>query len=60
MLREFRADIAQPLPVIAKHRSLVYRRYMTSVDFLENGGHAFGSNLSEQEKKALIAFLATL
>lgn len=60
MLRQFRTNISAPLPVIARHQALVYRRYMTSVDFLENGGHDFGSNLTDQQKKALIAFLATL
>jgi len=27
---------------------------------VENGGHTFGKDLSDREKQALIAFLATL
>ena len=46
--------------VIDKHQALVKKHYMTSTDFWENSGHPFGTGLSDQEKKALIAFVATL
>ena len=39
---------------------LIRKHYMTSTDFWENSGHPFGTGLSDREKKALIAFVATL
>ena len=34
--------------------------YSNVLDRMENGGHAFGASLSDDDKRALIAFLATL
>ncbi|MEA2875981.1 MAG: hypothetical protein QOF14_1177, partial [Hyphomicrobiales bacterium] len=34
--------------------------YSNLLGRVENSGHTFGQDLSENEKKALIAFLATL
>jgi hypothetical protein len=36
------------------------RRYSNDAEVIENGGHRFGEGLSEQAKKDLTAFLATL
>jgi hypothetical protein len=60
MLDEFVANLGTPLNVIEKHRALIRKYYMTSTDFWENAGHPFGTGLSDREKKALIAFVATL
>jgi hypothetical protein len=38
----------------------VKKFYMTNTDCVENEGHPFGTGLSDREKKALIAFVATL
>jgi len=60
MLAEFVANLGQPMNVIDKHQALIKKHYMTSTDFWENNGHPFGTGLSDPEKKALIAFVATL
>ena len=60
MLREFAGNIGTPLNVVQKHERLMKKFYVTSTDFVENEGHPFGSGLSDREKKALIAFVATL
>lgn len=59
MLGEFLTNINQPLDVIKKHEALIKKHYMTNTDFVDNGGHAFGTDLSDREKKALTAYLAT-
>jgi hypothetical protein len=38
----------------------LWRVYSSCTDEIENEGHRFGEDLSEADKKALIAFLATL
>jgi len=38
----------------------VQRHYATCLDVVENGGHRFGEDLTEADKKAVTAFLATL
>ncbi len=60
MLGEFVANLGRPMNVIDKHQALVKKHYMTSTDFWENSGHPFGTGLSDQDKKALTAFVATL
>ena len=60
MLGEFVTSLGTPLNVIEKHGRLIRKHYMTSTDFWENSGHPFGTGLSDREKKALIAFVATL
>lgn len=60
MLNEFVTQLGTPMNVIDKHQSLIKKYYMTSTDFVENSGHPFGSGLSERERRALIAFVATL
>ena len=41
-------------------RDFVQQHYATCLDVVENGGHRFGEDLSEADKKAVTAFLATL
>jgi hypothetical protein len=38
----------------------IQRFYSNILDHTDNGGHRFGERLSDAEKRALIAFLATL
>ena len=41
-------------------RELLRRHYSNCTDEIENAGHRFGEDLSDTDKKALTAFLATL
>ena len=50
----FIIDISQP------QREFIQAFYSNILGRVENAGHRFGENLSEAEKNALIAFLATL
>ena len=49
-------DITQP----KEQADFIQSFYSNVLGRVENSGHRFGENLSENEKKALIAFLATL
>ncbi len=60
MVDEFVANLGTPMKVLDKHDRLITKYYMTSTDFWENAGHPFGTGLSDKEKKALTAFVATL
>ena len=42
------------------HLPFIQQMYSNSTADVENGGHTFGQGLSPADKKALIAFLATL
>ena len=50
----FTIDISQP------QREFIQAYYSNVLGRVENAGHRFGENLSNAEKRALIAFLATL
>ena len=50
----FTIDITQP------QREFIQAYYSNVLGRVENGGHRFGEDLSDAEKQALIAFLATL
>jgi hypothetical protein len=50
----------QMLDTIKKRPHLARRVYSSCFADIENGGHPFGQDLSEADKKALTAFLATL
>jgi len=50
----FTLDISQ------EQRDFIQSYYSNVLGLVENAGHRFGENLSEREKQALIAFLATL
>ena len=64
MLDDFIASMGPgaitPFTIFHKHEALIQKHYMTNIDFVDNGGHTFGTDLSEADKKALTAFLATL
>ena len=46
--------------VLKDKRAFIRQRYVTCLDEVENGGHRFGEDLPESDKKALTAFVATL
>ena len=48
------------LDLASEEGEAVRRYYLNVLDWTENGGHRFGEQLSDREKSALIAFLATL
>ena len=50
----FTIDISEP------QRAFIQAYYSNALGRAENAGHRFGEDLSEREKRALIAFLATL
>lgn len=55
--------IANPsrfVDVLKEKREFLKQRYNTCMEEVENAGHRFGEDLPEADKKALIAFLATL
>jgi len=64
MLDEFIASAGpgpvEPFKIFNNHLPLIRKHYMTNTEFFQNRGHAFGTGLSDAEKKALKAFLATL
>jgi hypothetical protein len=46
--------------MIKEKRDFIRQRYATCMIDVENGGHRFGEDLAESDKKAVTAFLATL
>ena len=46
--------------VMLQRRELLRGHYRGCKEDIENEGHTFGSHLSDEEKRALVAFLATL
>ena len=50
----------QQLVNAIKKRPILLEVYSSCLADVENDGHPFGEGLSDKEKKALIAFLATL
>ncbi|HET8562781.1 MAG TPA: cytochrome c, partial [Candidatus Binatia bacterium] len=48
------------LTAVKKRLPLLLEVYSSSTDLFEDSGHHFGENLSPEDKRALIAFLATL
>jgi hypothetical protein len=48
------------LDITAVQSDFIQRYYSNVLERVENAGHRFGENLSEREKQALIAFVATL
>lgn len=48
------------LDITKVQSSFIQRWYSNALDHNDNAGHRFGERLSDQEKRALIAFLATL
>jgi hypothetical protein len=55
------ADDPEQLPkILSTHLPLLLNVYSSCTEVVEDGGHRFGEGLSDKEKKALLAFLATL
>jgi hypothetical protein len=48
------------LDLVGDVGAFVQRYYSNVLERVENAGHRFGEDLSEREKQALIAFVATL
>jgi hypothetical protein len=48
------------LDITAVQSEFIQRYYSNVLERVENAGHRFGENLSEREKQALSAFVATL
>jgi hypothetical protein len=57
---ELRKDPGQFVDVLKRKRAFLQANYQTCQQEVENDGHRFGEDLSDADKKALIAFLATL
>ena len=57
---ELMRNPARFVDVLKEKRDFVQQHYATCLDVVENGGHRFGEDLSEADKKAVSAFLATL
>jgi hypothetical protein len=53
-------DPARFVDIMREKRSFVQANYTTCMQDAENEGHRFGEDLPDTDKKALIAFLATL
>ena len=53
-------DRTEALNLLLQHDGVIQRYYSNLLDWQENGGHRFGESLSDKEKDALIAFVATL
>lgn len=53
-------DPARFVDVLREKRDFLSKNYLTCTEVVENAGHRFGEDLSENDKKALIAFVATL
>lgn len=56
---ELLKDPARSLDTVRKYPKIL-EAYSSCLADVENGGHRFGTDLSEADKRALIAFLATL
>jgi hypothetical protein len=53
-------DPGRFVDVLKQKRPFLLANYQTCMQEVENEGHRFGEDLSEADKKALIAFMATL
>ena len=51
---------ARFVDILREQRDFLSANYETCTEEIENGGHRFGEDLSDADKKALTAFLATL
>ncbi len=59
-LTEAKGDLLIDLPFFRRVVAKVLLELNTAPDFVENRGHLFGTDLPDQDKKALIEFLKTL
>ncbi|HZN23079.1 MAG TPA: cytochrome c [Burkholderiales bacterium] len=60
MADEILKDPARFVDIMRDKRKFVQTNYTTCMQEVENEGHRFGEDLPDADKKALIAFLATL
>ena len=60
LLGAIRKQPGNTITILRKHSPFVQRNYSYSRAPVENAGHPFGEDLSERDKRALTAFLATL
>ena len=60
ILKEIVDEPEDAVQNLGAHRDLLFRLYANSLADVENVGHRFGEDLSAADKKALIAFMATL
>jgi hypothetical protein len=60
VLTEIIVNPEKAISIVGDHRDFLMRFYSNTTDLVENKGHRFGEDLSESDKKALTAFLATL
>lgn len=60
LLGEIRRQPGNTITIFREHRLFVQSHYSNSTALVENAGHPFGEDLTEREKNALAAFLATL
>jgi hypothetical protein len=60
IVNEVLDDPDQLMTAVRKRLPLLLEIYSSCTEVVEDGGHRFGEGLPEKEKKALIAFLATL
>ena len=54
------SDQSEALNLLLQQDGVIQKYYSNLLDWQENGGHRFGESLTDQEKDALIAFVATL
>lgn len=57
---EVRKSPSRFVDIMREKRPFLQRHYTTCMQEVENEGHRFGEDLSDADKKALIAFMATL
>lgn len=60
MANDLKEDPRQFLKMFSGKKEFLQKNYETCMEEFENGGHTFGEDLAEADKKALTAFLATL
>jgi hypothetical protein len=60
MADEILKQPARFVDILREQRDFISANYQTCTQEIENEGHRFGEDLSEADKKALTAFLATL
>lgn len=60
IVEEVLDDPEQLIKAVQKRLPMLLEVYSSSTDLVEDRGHPFGGDLSNQDKKALMAFLATL
>ena len=63
VLREIRSDVLGGTPFVEammKRGTYLRQHYWSCMEDFENQGHRFGADLTEEDKRALTAFLATL